>query len=130
MAERVAREIWLEAEAADVWEAVVAGAWMADEAHLELYPGGDVWFRCGEEVRSGWVEEASAPVSDAREGRLAFWWALGDEGASRVEITLEERGGQTRVRVVEARPLDVLDVVGLPLSGDLGGRTFGPALAA
>ena len=87
MAERVAREIWLEAEAADVWEAVVAGAWMADEAHLELYPGGDAWFRCGEEVRSGWVEEASAPVSDAREGRLAFWWALGDEGASRVEIT-------------------------------------------
>jgi hypothetical protein len=129
MAERVAREIWLQAEAEAVWEAVIDGAWLADEAHLDLRPGGDAWFRCGDEVRSGWIEEATAPGADGDEGRLAFWWAIDDEPASRVELTVSERSGQTRVRVVEARPLDVLGLVGLPLSGGLGGRTYGPALS-
>src|SRR5437660_534263 len=129
MPDRVAREIWLKAQAGEVWEAVVDGAWLADEAYLELAAGGDAWFRCDDEVRSGWVEEASAPGPDGREGRLAFWWAVGDEPASRVELTVDQRDGYTRVRVVEARPLDVLELVGLPLSGDVGGRTYGPALS-
>jgi uncharacterized protein YndB with AHSA1/START domain len=129
MAERVAREIWLEAEAEAVWEAVTDGAWLADEAHLDLRPGGDAWFRCGEQVRSGWVEEVTAPGADGEEGRLAFWWAIDDEPASRVELTVCQRAGQTRVRVVEARPLDALDLVGLPLAGGLAGRTYGPALS-
>jgi hypothetical protein len=130
MTDRVAREIWVQAEADDVWSAVVGGDWLADEVHLELTAGGDAWFRCGDEVRSGWVEAARAPGADGREGRLAFWWAIDHEPASRVELTLEEHDGSTRVRVVEARPLDVLELVALPLSGDSGGRTFGPALSA
>lgn len=130
MADRVVREIWVQADADEVWSAVVDGGWLADDAHLELTAGGDAWFRCGEEVRSGWVEEASAPGTDGSEGRLAFWWAVDDEPASRVELTLEERDGFTRVRVLEARPLDVLELVALPLSGDFGGRTYGPALSA
>jgi hypothetical protein len=130
MGEQVAREVWLAAPADEVWDAVIDGAWLADEAHLELRPGGDAWFRCGEEVRNGWVEEATAPGPDGHEGRLAFWWAIDDEPASRVQLTVHEREGQTRVRVVEARPLDVLELVGLPLSGGFGGRTYGPALAA
>lgn len=130
MSDRVAREIWLEAPAAEVWEAVIEGSWLADEVVLELTPGGDAWFRCGDEVRRGWVEEASAPGADRTDGRLAFWWALDDEPASRVELTLAQRDGHTRVRVVEARPLDVLELVALPLSGDLHGRTYGPALSA
>lgn len=130
MSDRVAREIWLEAPADEVWEAVVDGSWLADEVVLELTPGGDAWFRSGDEVRNGWVEEAAAPGPEGREGRLAFWWAVDDEPASRVELTLEERNGHTRVRVVEARPLDVLELVALPLSRGFGGRTYGPALSA
>ncbi len=130
MAERVAREVWLAAPADEVWEAVVDGSWLADETRLELAPGGDAWFRCGVQERSGWVEEATAPGADGREGRLSFWWALDDEPASRVEVTVQQRDELTRVRVIEARPLDVLGLVGLPLSGDSAGRTYGPALSA
>jgi len=130
MAEQVTREIWLVAPAEAVWDAVIDCEWLADEAYLDLRPGGDAWFRCGEEVRSGWVEEATGPGPDGRPGRLAFWWSLDDEPASRVELTVEEREDSTRVRVVEARPLDVLGLVGVPLSGGLGGRTYGPALLA
>jgi hypothetical protein len=41
-------------------------------------------------------------------------------------------GDATRLRVVETRPLDMLDLVGTPLPGlgGLGGRTYGPALVA
>ena len=130
MTDRVEREVWLDAPAGEVWEAVVDGSWLADEAVLDLSPGGDAWFRCGEEVRTGWVEEASPPDADGHDGRLAFWWAVDDDPASRVELTLTEREGQTRVRVIEARPLDVLELVALPLSRGLGGQTYGPALSA
>ena len=130
MAEQVARDVWLPAEAAEVWDAVIDGSWLADEAVLELRPGGDAWFRCGDEERTGWVEEVCAPGPDGDAGRLAFWWALGDEPASRVEVSVQEHAGATRVRVIEARPLDVLGLVGLPLSGGLSGRTYGPALSA
>jgi hypothetical protein len=62
--------------------------------------------------------------------RLAFWWSSDDEPATRVELTLEpDADGGTRLRVVESRPLDVLDLVGIPL-GRTGGASFGPALIA
>jgi hypothetical protein len=35
----------------------------------------------------------------------------------------------TRLRIVETRPLEVLDLVGMPLPGH-GGHRFGPALVA
>jgi hypothetical protein len=128
MDDRVEREVWLEATADEVWDAVTEGGWLAEEARLELWPGGDAWFCCPDGIREGWVEEASAP-GDSGEGRLAFWWAVDGEPASRVELTIEEGAERTRLRVVEARPLDSLDLVGLPLFR-LGRRSFGPALAA
>jgi hypothetical protein len=69
------------------------------------------------------VEDVSFPE------RLSFWWALDDEPASRVELRIEAHGESTRLRVVETRPLEVLDLVGLPLPG-AGGARFGPALVA
>lgn len=136
MTDRIARELSLPAPPAEVWHAVTDPArlreWLADEVILDLRPGGDAWFRIGEDSRSGWVEEVSPPGDGAGslEGRLVFWWADGDEPASRVElvITPVEHGG-TRLRVTEARPLDVLDLVGIPLPG-AGGARLGPALVA
>jgi hypothetical protein len=126
--QQVQRERWIDATAQEVWAAVTTDGWLAAEVRLELAPGGEASFRDGEEERSGWVEEARAPVGDG-EGRLAFWWAATGDPASRVEITIDERGARTRVRITEARPLEVLDLVGLPLF-QAGGRTFGPALVA
>ncbi|MGH2888649.1 MAG: hypothetical protein ACRDNJ_03375, partial [Solirubrobacteraceae bacterium] len=77
----------------------------------------------------GWVEEVTPPAGARGEGRLAFWWAEGDEPASRVELTVIPVEGGARLRVRETRPLHVLDLVGIPLGGS-GGATYGPALVA
>jgi uncharacterized protein YndB with AHSA1/START domain len=138
MAERIERELLLEASPTEVWHALTDQAWLtewlADEVFLELRPGGDAWFRFGETVRSGWVEEISPPDPQPRDaqpsGRLAFWWADDDEPASRVELAITaEEAGRTRLRVTETRPLEVLDLVGLRLPGP-GGGSYGPALVA
>jgi uncharacterized protein YndB with AHSA1/START domain len=123
--ERIERELLLHASPEEVWEIVTGDGWLADEVELELVPGGEARFASdGGAQKRGWVEEASAPA------RLAFWWASDGEPASRVELTLEPDGDSaTRLRVVETRPLDVLDLVGIPLPGT-GGRSFGPALVA
>jgi uncharacterized protein YndB with AHSA1/START domain len=138
MTDRIERELELPASADEVWQAVTDPAWLAlwlaDEVTLELTPGGEARFRTGDQVRSGWVEELSPPDPAAAEGRgtgwLAFWWAQGEEPASRVELSLIpiERD-RTLLRVVETRPLEILDLVGIPLPG-LGGATHGPALVA
>jgi hypothetical protein len=55
---------------------------------------------------------------------------VGDAPARRVELTLEPLDcDRTRLRVIETRPLDRLDLVGVPLTR-IGGATFGPALVA
>jgi Activator of Hsp90 ATPase homolog 1-like protein len=138
MTDRIERELELPASPDEVWQAVTDPAWLAlwlaDEVTLELTPGGEARFRIGAEVRSGWVEEISPPDPAAAAGRgsgwLAFWWAHDEEPASRVELSLipieRER---TLLRVVETRPLEILDLVGVPLPG-LGGATYGPALVA
>ncbi len=121
---RIERELLLSASPAMIWDAVVSDGWLADEVELELEPGGEAWFRTGSTVRTGWVEEVMAAQ------RLAFWWAADGEPATRVELTLDRRGdAATRLRVVETRPLDVLDLVGMPLPGP-SGPNFGPALVA
>jgi uncharacterized protein YndB with AHSA1/START domain len=68
---------------------------------------------------------------EARPARLlVFWWSVGDDSASRVELALTPlRDGGTILRVLETRPLDVLDLVGTPLHGP-GGPLFGPAMLA
>lgn len=124
MAERVERILSLPAPPETVWDVVTADGWLAEEVRLDLQPGGDALFRSRHSSKAGWVEEAVAP------SRLAFWWARDDEPATRVELTLEtDDGGGTRLRVVESRPLDVLDLVGTPL-GRTGGASYGPALVA
>jgi uncharacterized protein YndB with AHSA1/START domain len=123
MTERIERELWLPATPETVWEAVTSDGWLADRVSLDLRPGGDANFESRGRVRSGWIEEVWAP------DRLTFWWAEDDEPASRVELRIEGSRDSTRLRVVETRPLEVLDLVGVPLPG-AGGATYGPALVA
>jgi uncharacterized protein YndB with AHSA1/START domain len=124
MTDRVERELMLPVAPEDVWDFVTGEGWLADEVELDLRPGGDAEFRWGELVKTGWVEEVGAP------DRLAFWWGRDGEPATRVELTIEGLPeGATRLRVVETRPLELLDLVGMPLPG-IGGARFGPALVA
>jgi uncharacterized protein YndB with AHSA1/START domain len=124
MTDRIERELELDAPVQEVWDAITSDGWLADEVSFDLLPGGEAEFRSADETRTGWVEEALAP------SRLAFWWSADEEPASRVELTLVPDGDWgTRLRVVESRPLEVLDLVGIPL-GRPGGTTFGPALVA
>jgi uncharacterized protein YndB with AHSA1/START domain len=123
MSDRIERELVVDASPEEVWEAVTRDGWLADEVELDLQPGGDAQFRSSDSAKFGWIEEASAPA------RLTFWWAVDGEPATRVELTLVPESAMTRLRVVETRPLELLDLVGLPLPG-IGGRTFGPALVA
>ena len=123
MTERIQRELWLPATPEAVWDAVTSDGWLADRVTFDLRPGGDAQFDSGGRIRSGWVEDVSAPE------RLSFWWAVGDEPASRVELRIEAHEDCTRLRIVETRPLEVLDLVGVPLPGP-GGVTYGPALVA
>ncbi|MBV9804937.1 MAG: SRPBCC domain-containing protein [Solirubrobacterales bacterium] len=123
MSERIERELWLPAAPEAVWDAVTADGWLAERVSLELRPGGEAEFESDGLLRSGWVEEVSAPE------RLSFWWSLKDEPASRVELRIESHGESTRLRIVETRPLEILDLVGVPLPG-AGGARFGPALVA
>jgi uncharacterized protein YndB with AHSA1/START domain len=129
MTDQIERELLLPAPPQQVWEVVTGPGFLADDVELELAPGGEARFTEDGSTRTGWVEEAEAP-GDGESGRLAFWWSADGEPASRVELTLEpEAGGYTKLRVVEARPLEVLDVIGIPLPGS-GGPAHGPALLA
>jgi uncharacterized protein YndB with AHSA1/START domain len=123
MREQIEREMLLEATPEEVWAMVTSDGWLADEVSLELHPGGGARFRSVGEDKSGWVEEARAPH------RLAFWWTAENEPATRVELTLRRAHERTLLRVVESRPLELLDVVGIPLPG-ASGPSFGPALVA
>jgi uncharacterized protein YndB with AHSA1/START domain len=123
MNDRIERELLVQAPREEVWDAVIRDGWLADHVDLDLRPGGDASFRCDRLVKTGWIEDVRAPT------RLAFWWAVDGEPASRVELTLDDDGDHTRLRVVETRPLELLDLVGVPLPGP-GGATYGPALVA
>jgi uncharacterized protein YndB with AHSA1/START domain len=123
MTDRIERELWLPATPDAVWDAVTRDGWLADRVRIDLRPGGDAHFDSDGLARSGWVEDVAVPE------RLTFWWAVDDEPASRVELRIEARDAGTRLRIVETRPLDVLDLVGVPLPG-AGGAAYGPALVA
>lgn len=132
----VERELLIPAPVDEVWEIVTGDGWLADEVALELIPGGDARFTSRASTRDGWVEEAHAPGTRDERARLVLWWGAGDEPASRVELILEpEEGGSTRLRVSETRPLEVLDLRGIPLPGSPNSScgpslSYGPALLA
>ena len=134
MTDLIERELSLPASVADLWQAITdpewLAGWLADDVELELRPGGEASFTLGDEVRTGWVEEVTAPGENDGTGCLAFWWARGDEPVSRVELVITSISDElTRLRVVETRPLEILDLVGVPLGG-YGPTRFGPALVA
>jgi uncharacterized protein YndB with AHSA1/START domain len=136
MTEMIERELELDVSPGELWAAVTdpgwLESWLADAVRLELWPGGEARFTIGDRIRRGWVEEVSAPAANGRDrgaGRLAFWWAEDGEPASRVELALVPLDSGTRLRVVETRPLQVLDLVGVPLPGH-SGLNFGPSLVA
>jgi uncharacterized protein YndB with AHSA1/START domain len=117
MVERIERELVLPASPREVWEVITASGWLADEVEFELVPGGEARFTTDDGARTGWVEEAVAPEDGEGAARLVFWWSEGEESATRVEVGLiAEDAVSTRLRVLEERPLELLDVVGIPLS--------------
>ncbi len=129
MTECVKRELLLPASVQDVWDVVTADGWLADEVNLDLRTGGEARFCLDGEARTGWVEEVVVPDEAARRARLIFWWAADGEPASRVELTVEAQDAVSRLRIAETRPLELLDLVGVPLPG-VSGPSFGPALVA
>ena len=136
MTDLIERELDLPASPEEVWNVLTDPAWLeswlADAVSFELWPGGEAQFTIGDRVLDGWVEEVIPPAGEGEErafGRLAFWWAQDGEPASRVELAVSATASGTRLIVVETRPLQVLDLVGVPLPGH-GGSRFGPALVA
>ncbi len=127
--ERIDRDLLVGAPPDDVWTVITGDGWLADQVEFELWPGGDARFSDPGSVRTGWVEEVQAPNGDG-EGRLAFWWGPEGEPATRVELTLApEDETSTRLRVVESRPLEALELIGVTLPGQ-GGMRHGPAMLA
>jgi uncharacterized protein YndB with AHSA1/START domain len=131
LTEHIERDVLVPAPPERVWEVVTGPGWLAEEVELDLVPGGDAEFRSKGTRKTGWIEEATAPADDPNgAGRLIYWWSTGDEPATRVELTLEPEGEDaTRLRVIEARPLELLDLIGIPVQGS-GGSSYGPAMVA
>ncbi len=135
MIDQIERELTLPGTPAQLWPALTdpewLGAWLADEVALELRAGGEARFRFGDEVREGWIEEICPPADGGEHGRLSFWWQRTGDSATRVTLELIAAGDETILRVCEARPLELLDLVGLPMPGQSsGGTRYGPALVA
>jgi uncharacterized protein YndB with AHSA1/START domain len=118
----VRREVTLPLTREEAWEAISDPAelerWLAEEAELEPEVGGEVAIRFEDgSEREGVVEEAEPGE------RLALrWWDVGEPwDASRVELTLDDAPGGTRLIVVER------SLVGLPLRST---AAWGPRLQA
>jgi uncharacterized protein YndB with AHSA1/START domain len=123
MNEEVVREVVLEASREEVWEALTdpehLAAWLAEEAQIELSPGGEARFRLrGGDERTGFGDAVEPPC------RLSFWWRSHEDGEDgeptddlrRVEFSLVEVPEGTRLRVVETRRALRIDLRGTSLS--------------
>lgn len=89
----VTRDIVLPVGREEAWEIVCdPEAWLAERADLVLVPGAE-----------GTLDERRVIVEEVTPGeRLAFWWDDGDVLLTRVELTLDDAHGGTRVTVVES----------------------------
>jgi uncharacterized protein YndB with AHSA1/START domain len=114
-------ELTVPASAEETWDALTdperLADWLAEDAELDLRPGGELAVRVDDERRSGFFEEIEPPR------RLVFWWGPEEGEPTRVEIELEPDGEDTRVRVVESRPLQVLDARGIEVESWPGGAS-------
>ncbi|HEY1521520.1 MAG TPA: hypothetical protein VGF70_00780 [Solirubrobacteraceae bacterium] len=127
--ERIDRDLLLPASPPEVWEVITSDGWLAEHVELVLVPGGEARFTDRDSMRTGWVEEAAPPVGNST-GVLVFWWGPDGEPGTRVELTLAPEGeASTRLRVVESRPLEALELIGLTLPGQ-GGTRHGPSMLA
>jgi uncharacterized protein YndB with AHSA1/START domain len=101
LAHTVRRTIHLDAEPAEVWEALtdesLLSEWLAPEVELDPREGGELVCRFADgEERRGQV----ALVEEAE--RLAFHWRRREEaGESRVEWLVDAVAGGTRLTVIE-----------------------------
>jgi len=105
----IRREIVLPVERERAWALLTEPAelreWFAEEVDLTPEPGTPLRVESGGQVREGEVEDVEP------ERRLSFRWDDGATGVpSRVEWTLDDAPGGTRVTVVE-EPLVALDAV-------------------
>jgi uncharacterized protein YndB with AHSA1/START domain len=95
----VRREVELEADPTEVWEAFVderlLSEWLADDVELEPVEGSPARFRDGDSAREGTVLR----VEEGR--RLAFTWSRDGVLPSEVELTVDAVAGGSRVVVVE-----------------------------
>jgi uncharacterized protein YndB with AHSA1/START domain len=105
--EQVTRSVDLDAEPAQVWDALtddsLLGEWLAEEVEIEAEPGGEIVARYADgEERRGEVEL----VEEAE--RLAWSWRREGDGPSRVELVLDAvADGRTRLTVTETAPLRI-----------------------
>lgn len=107
--DEVIREVELESEPAEAWEAIGdesgLSGWLGDEVEVEMVPGGEITVTDKGETRTGFVESVD-------EGRgISFWWSEVEGETTRVELEViaePERRGCV-VRVTESRPLAGLE---------------------
>ena len=94
MSEEAISELTVPASPEETWEALTdpeqLTGWLAEDAELDLRPGGDLAVRVDGEERGGFIEEVEAPR------RLVFWWGPAGDEPTRVEIELEPDGDDTR----------------------------------
>ena len=106
MSASVRREVVLPVRPEELWPALTEAdrlaEWFAPDVRIDARPGGDAVFRWEDGARRAVIEEVEAPR------RLSFRWSeadgegqVGRVGHSRVELTLDEVPGGTRLRVVE-----------------------------
>jgi uncharacterized protein YndB with AHSA1/START domain len=118
MAASVRREVVLPVPPEELWPALTEAdrlaEWFAPEVHIDARPGGAAVFRWEDGARRAVIEEVEAPR------RLSFRWSEadgdGEVGHSRVELTLDEVAGGTRLRVVETGAGETLPAVVAALS--------------
>ena len=112
----VEREMMVPGTPEEAWLAVIESDWLGEDVRIDPRPDGEVSVRDEDGARGGFVEEAEPPH------RLVFWWSEPGAESRRVEITLEPMEEGTRVRVIESRPLAVLDAYGADLGSAIGMR--------
>ncbi len=119
MSVSISREVVLPVPPEELWPALTEAErlaeWFAPGVRIDARPGGDAVFSWEDGARRAVIEEVEAPR------RLSFRWAeAGEEGdvdQSRVEFTLDEVSGGTRLRVVETAVSERLPAVVAVLGG-------------